>query len=37
MKEIIEQINENKVKCKHCKNIIESLSVNDYKNVLVEK
>lgn len=31
MKEIIEQINENKVKCKHCKDIIESLSVNDYK------
>lgn len=31
MKEIIKQINENKVKCKHCKDIIESLSVNDYK------
>lgn len=31
MKKILERINENIVKCKHCKDIIESLSVNDYK------
>lgn len=37
MKEIIEQIRENKVKCKYCKDVIESISVEDCKKCCCRK